>query len=80
MTDIPPEAVTAAGNAMRERWLRDHPGIAALGLDPMDWAVTALEAAEPHIAAARRDRIIGYQVAGKLYHPADVVIVRRGTP
>lgn len=57
MTAIPPEWVTAVGNALRERWLRQYPGIVALDLDPMDWAVTALEAAEPHITAAERERM-----------------------
>jgi hypothetical protein len=42
---------------MRQRWLRDHPGIGDGLLDPMDWAQTALEAAEPLIIAAERERI-----------------------
>ena len=46
------DAVAAAGNAMREKWLREHPGIAALELDPMDWARTALEAGADMIVAA----------------------------
>ena len=49
----PPEAITAAGNALRERWLREFPAaILQFGCDPMDWAQTALEAAAPHLAAA----------------------------
>jgi hypothetical protein len=33
-------------------------------------------AAEYQHALAREDPIIGYEVAGKLYHPDDVLIVR----
>jgi hypothetical protein len=53
------EATTTAGNAMREKWQRDHPGIGALDLDPMDWAATALEAAVPIIRVAGRGEVIG---------------------
>lgn len=65
------EAVKAAGNALRERWLREHPSMAALD-DPMDWAQTALEAARPHLEAAAVERCAG--LAGslkfRLYRPA----------
>ena len=45
---VPDAAVTAAGNAMRDHWLRQQPAIARL-IDPMDWAAIALEAAAPHM-------------------------------
>jgi hypothetical protein len=41
---------------MREKWLREHPRIIDLDIDPMDWAATALEAAEPFVVAAEHER------------------------
>ena len=52
---LPPEAVTAAGNALRQQWLTDRPGMYHVDLDPMHWAAVALEAAAPHLAAAERE-------------------------
>jgi hypothetical protein len=48
-------------------------------LDPGQTPATlmrpAMDAGQP---AAPRGEIIGYEVAGKLYHPADVTIIRTG--
>lgn len=52
---LPPEAITAAGNALRQQWLTDRPGMYHVDLDPMHWAAVALEAAAPHLAAAERE-------------------------
>jgi hypothetical protein len=52
---VPADAITAAGNALRKRWLAEFPGIGGMTLDPMDWAATAVEAAAPLIAAAERE-------------------------
>ena len=56
-----PEAVTAAGNALRKHWQTDKPGIYSFSLDPMHWAAVAVEATAPLIeaaaTAAERERI-----------------------
>ena len=64
MNNIPRAALDAAGNALRARWLGELPNVAlpSYGLDPMEWAATALEAAMPHLTMAP----VIVQVSGKL--------------
>ena len=52
MTDLPPEAVTAALDALKER-----SAMTGRGAEAARWhAIVALEAAAPHIAAPERKR------------------------
>lgn len=62
---VPPGAVTAAGNALRSRWLSERPNVMlpSFGLDPMEWAACALEAAWPHLTA--RPSVV-IKVSGKM--------------
>lgn len=72
MTEIPEEAIDAACDVLAETGS----------------AVAAIKAAAPHIAAAERKRIleiasretVGYLIGGKVHHPADVTIIRKGMP
>jgi hypothetical protein len=74
---VPPEAVTASAMPVA---LAIESGSGTAGDAYLRVARRVLEAAAPFIAAAERDRIIGYQADGKTYHPADVVIIRRDAP
>lgn len=55
MNGIPQAAINAAGNALRLKWQEEHSGI-VVALDPMEWAVAAIEAAAPHIRADAEER------------------------
>jgi hypothetical protein len=75
MSEIP-QADKAAAGAI-ERYCDD------LGIEMPSPALAsalgrvAAEAAAPHLGAAWWDRLIGFRVNGRLYHPTDVEIIYR---
>jgi hypothetical protein len=77
VTDLPQAAAAAAAQALR------HPPDGA-GMTMAEWdharAIAAIDAAAPHLHAAWLATVIGYRIDGRIYHPADVTIIRRDVP